>query len=233
MSVFFTFVSVHAQDSIMISDTLSQEVMEKYYSIPGDSIIRHGNYEYHYQNNIMITGKYKMANKAGSWKFISEKNNFIEGNYMNNLKEGKWVIMNGKDTVAELFFEKGKLIEVYSNVEMKKKGIVKAETEEESYSIVENMPRFLGKEMSYFHTYIGNNIHYPDQTGLNIHGKIYISFIVNEIGELEDIKVLKGLHPDFDAEAVRTIQNSPPWYPGFHDGFPVKVKFLFPIVFLL
>lgn len=48
-----------------------------------------------------------------------------------------------------------------------------------------------------------------------------------------DVKVLRGCHPDLDAEAIRVVSSSPAWTPGYVKGQPVKVTYTFPVVFAL
>lgn len=45
------------------------------------------------------------------------------------------------------------------------------------------------------------------------------------------IHVLRGIHPDLDAEVVRVFSSSPDWTPGYVKGEPVKVTYMFPVVF--
>ncbi|NJO90546.1 MAG: energy transducer TonB [Chloroflexia bacterium] len=66
-----------------------------------------------------------------------------------------------------------------------------------------------------------------------IQGKVFVQFSVNNIGELEDIKIVKGVHDLLDKEALRVVNLSPYWEPGFQFAIPVKVQFTFPITFAL
>ena len=56
-------------------------------------------------------------------------------------------------------------------------------------------------------------------------------FVVGSDGKVGDVKVLRGVHPDLDAEVVRVISASPDWTPGYVKGEPVKVTYTFPVVF--
>jgi TonB family protein len=52
--------------------------------------------------------------------------------------------------------------------------------------------------------FIMRNLEWPDKSGrLNVDGRVYVQFIIGEEGEIRDAKVTKGLHPLFDAEALR------------------------------
>lgn len=67
-----------------------------------------------------------------------------------------------------------------------------------------------------------------------IAGTVYLNFKVDEAGNISDIKVLKGVHPLLDQEAIRVVSMMPPWTPGkFYDGSPVACTFNLPVSFRL
>jgi len=47
------------------------------------------------------------------------------------------------------------------------------------------------------------------------------------------VKVVRGIDPALDQEAVRVIESSPKWQPGKQRGKPVRVNLTFPVVFKL
>lgn len=55
----------------------------------------------------------------------------------------------------------------------------------------------------------------------------------NEGGTLTNYKVLRGISPALDQEAVRVLRMMPRWTPGTQRGEPVAVKFTVPITFKL
>ena len=76
------------------------------------------------------------------------------------------------------------------------------------------------------------NLKYPEDAKKNgVGGKVYMSFVVEKDGSLTDIKVIKGVSPELDAEAVRLIKESPKWQPGSAAGTPCRVRYIFPINF--
>jgi len=82
--------------------------------------------------------------------------------------------------------------------------------------------------------YLSSTIKYPAEAKKNnIQGRVIISFIVQKDGNLTDIKVLKGVEAELDAEAVRVISGSPKWKPGTKNGEPANVSFTIPIQFRL
>ncbi len=108
------------------------------------------------------------------------------------------------------------------------------EVAEEVFIIVEDMPTFQGGDQNAFRTWIQQNLRYPEIAQENgISGKVYVQFAVNSKGEVVDVKVVRGVDPALDKEAMRVVSSSPKWVPGKQRGKPVKVQFTFPIVFVL
>jgi protein TonB len=60
-----------------------------------------------------------------------------------------------------------------------------------------------------------------------------VQFTVNPNGTVSDVKVLRGVDPSLDKEAVRVIQSSPKWTPGKQRDRAVKVTYQFPVIFQL
>ena len=82
--------------------------------------------------------------------------------------------------------------------------------------------------------YIADNFRYPNIQGdCSIQGKIVVSFIVNEDGNLNDIKVKKSVYSDLDKEAVRVVKSMPKWNPAKQKGKAVKTRYTLPITIRL
>jgi len=108
------------------------------------------------------------------------------------------------------------------------------EEEAEVFFIVEDMPSFQGKGQDGFRTYIAKNLKYPEIAAENgIQGRVFVQFVVTEKGEVTGAKVVRGVDPALDKEAVRVVMSSPKWAPGKQRGKSVRVAFTFPIVFVL
>lgn len=105
--------------------------------------------------------------------------------------------------------------------------------ENEVFLVVEEMPEFIGGQEA-LGKFITENLVYPQQAAEDsIQGKVFIEFVINEEGELKDHKVLRGVHPILDEEALRVMKLSPKWKPGKQRGKTVSVKFTLPITFAL
>ena len=107
------------------------------------------------------------------------------------------------------------------------------EGESDVYQIVEQMPEFPGGEAELYH-YISKNIRYPQEAKeKGIQGRVFIGFIVEKDGSISNVRNLRGVDSELDAEAIRVIQSLPKWKPGKHKGEFVRVSYQIPIVFKL
>jgi protein TonB len=97
------------------------------------------------------------------------------------------------------------------------------------------MPMFNGgKPEVEFYKYIHGKLKYPAEAVENrLSGKVTVKFVVNHKGYIERAEILKGVHPTLDNEALRVINASPRWEPGFQAGNYVNVIYTFPISFEL
>jgi protein TonB len=85
-----------------------------------------------------------------------------------------------------------------------------------------------------FNKYIAEKLKYPAQARrMGIEGKVYVEFVVNRDGSIQDVKVVKGIGAGCDEEAVRVVASAPPWNPGKQRGKPVRSRFVVPITFKL
>jgi len=80
--------------------------------------------------------------------------------------------------------------------------------------------------------WLSQNMHYPEEAMKdNIQGRVFVSYVVNKDGSIDEVKVIKSVHPVLDEEAVRVIKAMPKWTPGKKDGKPVRVSYTLPINF--
>jgi TonB family protein len=101
------------------------------------------------------------------------------------------------------------------------------------YTLVETSARF-PKGTKEFIRFIFMNTHYPELARQNrIEGQVTISFVIELDGSVDEVRVLKGLSPDIDQEAVRVVSKSPAWEPAFQRGKPVRSRFIVPVNFTL
>ncbi len=97
----------------------------------------------------------------------------------------------------------------------------------------EVMPQYVGGPEAMF-KFLSENIKYPKAAEQrHAQGRALVSFVVRTDGTLSDIKIIRHLDPDLDAEAIRLIKSMPKWIPGYQKGKAVNVKYVLPITFKL
>ncbi len=131
-------------------------------------------------------------------------------------------VERGENPIASGLFEEVKIVEVDEPTIF-------------DPSLVEFPPMFNGKTAETgFREYIRNNLNYPQLAIENrVSGTVFVQFIVDQNGQVVDVKVVRSADPALDQEATRLIMASPTWTPGKQYGKAVKVRFTFPITFRL
>lgn len=82
--------------------------------------------------------------------------------------------------------------------------------------------------------YLNRNIRYPDiPREMGIEGTVYLSFVINEQGQVEDITILRSVDRAIDNEAVSVLKKAPEFVAGKQNGKAIKVRFEVPINFKL
>ncbi len=110
------------------------------------------------------------------------------------------------------------------------------EVEEEAipFQLVEEKPKFQGGDANDFTRWVNSRLQYPEIAKENgVQGRVTLQFTVNADGSVSNVKVLRGVDPSLDQEAVRVVSSSPKWTPGRQRDRAVKVTYTFPVVFQL
>jgi protein TonB len=111
--------------------------------------------------------------------------------------------------------------------------IIDVEETQVNHVSVEEMPEFPGGEAGRA-KYLSENTIYPQSAKeIGISGVVYVSFVVDENGDVVDVKLLRGIGGGCDEEALRVIRNMPRWKPGRQSGKAVRVIHSIPISFIL
>ncbi len=106
--------------------------------------------------------------------------------------------------------------------------------DEVPFQIVEIKPRFQGGDENVFTKWVFEQLNYPaDARKERVQGRVILSFVVDEGGDVRDVKVVRGVAPSLDQEALRVVAMSPKWTPGTQRGKNVKVRYVFPVIFQL
>ena len=114
---------------------------------------------------------------------------------------------------------------------------VEEETVEEEaipFQLVEEKPSFQGGDANQFSKWVNSKLVYPEIAKENgVQGRVTLQFTVNADGTVSNVKVLRGVDPALDKEAVRVVSMSPKWKPGKQRDRAVKVTYTFPVIFQL
>jgi TonB family protein len=142
---------------------------------------------------------------------------------------------NGRFLKSECFGENGDPEKCDIDTDMIKlmeSSNVKSPDIEHRYVIAEKMP-----EPPFDVTrFLSQNIRYPEKArDKNIQGRVAVQFVVDEDGNITDIKVPNHneLAAELEDEAARVVSIMPKWRPGRQHHKPVKVYYTLPVVFSL
>ena len=82
-------------------------------------------------------------------------------------------------------------------------------------------PEFPGG-ITEFYKFIGKNYIVPDVKGLV--GKVYVAFIIEKDGSINEVKIVRDLGFGTGEEAIRVLKICPKWIPGEQNGKYVRVS---------
>lgn len=102
-----------------------------------------------------------------------------------------------------------------------------------TYQYTEKMPEFPGGQEALL-GHIGRNIRYPAKAlRKRQQGKVLVSFVIAETGQVRCLQVKQSLSPELDAEALRVLAKLPDFIPGQQNGETVPVYFTVPVTFAI
>lgn len=102
------------------------------------------------------------------------------------------------------------------------------DVDDDFFVVVENMPKLVGGIQG-----VQAKVQYPEMAKrAGIEGRVTVQFIVNESGDVENAKILRGIGGGCDEEALAVVRGAK-FEPGLQRGRPVRVQMSLPIVFRL
>ena len=114
--------------------------------------------------------------------------------------------------------------------------VVADDVEEEDipFVLVEQKPTFQGGDANTFSRWISQNVVYPELARENgVQGRVTVEFKVMKDGSVGGVRILRGVDPSLDKEALRVVASSPRWEPGRQRDRAVNVTYQFPVIFTL
>lgn len=136
-----------------------------------------------------------------------------------------------EDMIINLEDDKDLGVEIIDYVE-----VIDEVVEEETlpFIMVEDKPKFKGGDANAFSKWVNERLVYPQICIENgVSGRVTLSFTIKADGTLADAKVLRGVDPALDKEALRVVKSSPKWTPGKQRDRAVAVTYTFPVIFQL
>ncbi len=136
------------------------------------------------------------------------------------------------DNILNLEDDSNLGVEIQDYVEEVKEEVVEEETI--PFQLVEEKPKFQGGDANEFSKWVNQRLVYPEVAKENgVQGRVMLQFTVGTDGSVSGVKVLRGVDPSLDKEAVRVVSQSPKWTPGKQRDRKVKVTYTFPVIFQL
>lgn len=101
----------------------------------------------------------------------------------------------------------------------------------DNFVYVEKLPEYPGGEDQLF-KFVKENLEYPAHSfHKRIEGKVITEFIIDTLGDVTNVKIIKGVNAEIDQEAERIIKQMGRWNAGSQGGQKVRVLFRLPILF--
>ena len=122
-------------------------------------------------------------------------------------------------------------VEIMDYVEVEEEVV---EEEAIPFQLVEEKPSFQGGDANQFSKWVNSRLVYPEIAKENgVSGRVTLQFTVEKDGSVTKVRVLRGVDPSLDNEAVRVVSMSPKWKPGKQRDRAVPVTYTFPVIFQL
>ena len=116
----------------------------------------------------------------------------------------------------------------------KKKGGAKKDVV--SYADCDYGPMFLNSSdpKQFLEKWVYQYLKYPQEAVRDgIQGRVMVEFVIGTDGKVTDVKVVKSVSPELDAEAVKVVSASPKWKPARLKGEKVRCSMTIPVEFRL
>lgn len=173
-------------------------------------------------NNFWNPEKERIVADGNGYYSVKTENNEEAGKVKDGQPDGTWT---GKD-----FKRKSSFIEIYENGKLISGITTDSLNIKHTYSTkyLQPSPK---NGMESFYSYVGKSMRIPAEAR-KVSGKIYMTFVVDEEGNLIDPTVLKGVGYGIDENAVQLIKEAKKWNPGKNRGIPVRALYKLPITII-
>jgi TonB family protein len=214
---------------------------------PDSNGMRKFEYRYIVRNRLGQTGFYDDSMKrVGHFiEYCKDGHISMEGNYINDREEGTWNLYYDSSTNlhAVINYKQGDTKNLKSYY---KSGKLKRDETDDFTGAAGKCYDENGNDIPFtpfsempeptidISSFLQQNLAYPhDAREADIQGRVIVSFVVDELGNITAVQIYRGVHPLLDKEAIRVVKAMPKWKPAKLDGRPVKVSYNLPITFKL
>lgn len=104
------------------------------------------------------------------------------------------------------------------------------------YFDCDQRPQFFGSSdpRHFLREWVYQYLKYPQNAVRNgVQGTVTVQFVIEKDGKISDVKVVKGVDDELDAEALKVVSASPKWKAGKVGGAKVRSSLTLPIDFRL
>jgi TonB family protein len=119
----------------------------------------------------------------------------------------------------------------------KNPSFLKLRKEEEDNMTPQRFAQVMPEPIGGFETmyqFLNENLKYPENAReQKISGNVFLEFVVERNGLITCVRVISGVDPELDAEALRVIKMLPRWKPGMEKGKPVRCFYQIPLRFTI
>lgn len=200
--------------------------MEGYY-LKGKVETQDGPFKYYYDNgNIKNECNYSKGELEGEWKTY-----YPSG----QLHYSQYFTANEINGTLKVYSENGDLKreELYNDGNLTSSICYKMDGSPDAYTPFMQFPEFMGGDKARIQFLVDNIIYPRKARQKDISGIVYITFFVDKDGTVQDVSIIKGVHPLLDNEAMRVVSKMPAWIPGKIDGENARIQFNMPLKFTL
>ena len=198
-----------------IFNTDSLDYNEEYYVMKKNPGVKHGAYNKQTKRNGIPfeKGFYRDGKRNGNWKIKLQGNSpiYSSGSYAAGKKIGQWT-----------YYYDSKVDQVYDHTSNK---VITSNRKAGELDYIGGL--------TLIRTFIEENLIYNESAKKKgIKGKVYLSFKVNDKGEIHNVIITKGVNDLLDIEALRVVRLIPSsWVLPIKGGFPSGGSFSWEINF--
>jgi periplasmic protein TonB len=210
----------------------NQSVREIYFVLKSDTTVRHGSYKVLSNGKILVDGYYKMGLMDSLWLRYNQKGQLrVRGFYSENKRVGIWEFNDDKgETEQKVDFTNGQIMLYRSQLIGNTFKVYSGS--DSVFALLDRPPLYLGGT-SRMKEHISSEIVAPlHKANEKVLGTVFVEFIVDSTGKTSNHRILKGISPRCNAEALRVVRSLPDeWFPGILNNRSITSSYVIPVVF--